>query len=140
MDFFGPDITSRVLANVFAAVVVITALYLLRIGYRYFLNYLGTGKIKESTVQYAELHTLLNNEAAKGILQFYFILKEPSKVKFVIVDKNDQELKVLIDENREPGNYPVEFNSSEIPNGIYFYQLHTDLQKISKVIKIQNPE
>lgn len=138
MEFFGPDATSRILSNVFAAIVVITALYLLRIGYRYLLNFLGTGKVKQLKTQYAELHTLVNNRSANGQLKFYFILKERTSVRFVIADQEDKVLKVLIDEDKTPGDYPVEFDSSELPDGVYFYQLITNKQKISKVFRIVN--
>lgn len=33
------------------------------------------------------------------------------------------EVKTLINENRSPGNYEVEFDGSDLPSGIYFYKL-----------------
>lgn len=128
----------RILVNVIAGLSVLTALYLLLIGYRYLLRVYSTGKVKGTKTQFAELHTLVNNRSASGEIQFLFILKETAKVKFAIVDGNDKELRILLDEEKNPGNYPVYFDTTTIPNGIYFYQLKTDLQKISKVFKIDN--
>jgi hypothetical protein len=128
----------RILINVIAGLSIITAFYLLLIGYRYILNVIGTGKIRPSKVKYAELYTLLNNRSAQGEIQFLFILRSSTKVRFAIVDKDDSEVKLLIDEQREPGNYPVSFDTTTVPNGVYFYQLKTDLQKITKVFKINN--
>ncbi len=124
--------------NVLAGLSVITAVYLLLIAYRYLLKYLGTGKVKGTKTQFAQLHTLVNNRSASGEVQFLFMLKEPTNVKFTIVDKDENEVKVLLEEHREPGDYPVYFDTTAIPNGIYFYRLQTDLQKISKVFKIIN--
>ncbi len=128
----------RILINVIAGLSIITALYLLLIGYRYILNIIGTGKIRPSKVKYAELYTLLNNRSAQGEIQFLFILRSSTKVRFAIVDKDDSEVKLLVDEQRGPGNYPVSFDTTTVPNGVYFYQLKTDLQKITKVFKINN--
>ena len=128
----------RILINVIAGLSIITALYLLLIGYRYILNVIGTGKIRPSKVKYAELYTLLNNRSAQGEIQFLFILRSSTKVKFAIVDKDDSEVKLLVDEQRGPGNYPVSFDTTTVPDGVYFYQLKTDLQKITKVFKINN--
>ncbi len=128
----------RILINVIAGLSIITALYLLLIGYRYILNVIGTGKIRPSKVKYAELYTLLNNRSAQGEIQFLFILRSSTKVRFAIVDKDDSEVKLLVDEQRGPGNYPVSFDTTTVPDGVYFYQLKTDLQKVTQVFKINN--
>ena len=128
----------RVLLNIVAGLSIVAALYLLLIGYRYLLNIISTGKIKGRNTQFSELYTLLNNRSAKGQVQFYFILKVTSNVKFSIVDKDDKELRTLVDEERQPGNYPVEFDTNSLPDGIYFYQLKTEIQKITKVFKVNN--
>ncbi|MDA8714561.1 hypothetical protein N9M27_01660 [Flavobacteriales bacterium] len=128
----------RVLINVVAGLSILAAIYLLLIGYRYLLNIISTGKVKANNTQFAELYTLINNQTAKGQIQFYFILKTAANVKFSIVDKDENELNVLIDEEREPGDYPVEFDTKTLPDGIYFYQLKTEIQKITKVFKVKN--
>ena len=128
----------RVLINVVAGLSILAAIYLLLIGYRYLLNIISTGKVKANNTQFAELYTLINNQTAKGQIQFYFIFKTAANVKFSIVDKDENELNVLIDEEREPGDYPVEFDTKTLPDGIYFYQLKTEIQKITKVFKVKN--
>jgi len=128
----------RILMNVIAGLSIVSALYLLLIGYRYLLKVLSTGSMAEGQGNYAKLHTLINNRAAHGEIQFLFMLSESTNVKFAIVDKNEKDIQVLVQEEKEPGNYPVKFNTNSVPNGIYFYQLKTDLQKISKVFKVDN--
>ena len=128
----------RILINIVAGLSILSALYLLLIAYRYLLNVIGTGKIKNSDKKYAELYTLLNNRSANGEIQFMYILKGKSKVRFAIVDKNDEEIVVLVKDEKGPGNHPVSFDTNTVPNGVYFYQLKTDMQKITKVFKVNN--
>jgi len=128
----------RILINVLAGLSILTALYLLLIGYRYLLKVLSTGKFSHTNSKFAELHTLVNNRAAHGEIEFLFMLTEACNVKFSIVDKDENDIEVLVEEEKIPGNYPISFNTTSIPDGIYFYQLKTDLQKISKVFKIDN--
>jgi hypothetical protein len=40
-----------------------------------------------------------------------------------IYDILGNEIATLIDEQKSPGIYEVEFNAGEMPNGIYFYKL-----------------
>jgi hypothetical protein len=50
---------------------------------------------------------------------------EKLKVNLVIFDVLGQEIRTLVNENQQPGNYEVSFNASDLPSGIYFYQLKT---------------
>jgi hypothetical protein len=40
-----------------------------------------------------------------------------------VYDVLGNEVAILIDEYRNAGSYDVDFNASEIPSGVYFYQL-----------------
>lgn len=132
------DLMTKIMVNVIAALALLTAIYLLIIGYRFLLNYIGTGKLKPTNVKYAELHTIVNNKSASGEVNFYFTLPETTKIRFVIADANDNVVQELINEEKKEGGHTVSLDSTLLPNEIYFYQLHTDLQKISKVFKIEN--
>jgi hypothetical protein len=46
-------------------------------------------------------------------------------VKLTVYDRIGREVKVLVDENKSPGTYTVEFNASNLPSGIYFYRIKT---------------
>ena len=41
-----------------------------------------------------------------------------------IYDVLGKEITTLVNEQKSPGNYQVEFNANGLPSGIYFYQLH----------------
>ena len=48
---------------------------------------------------------------------------EESFVKLKIYDVLGREVAVLVNEKQNPGNYQVEWNASNLPSGVYFYQL-----------------
>lgn len=52
----------------------------------------------------------------------YSINKE-SEIVLKIYDTLGNELQTLVEENQMPGNYEVEFNTSTLTSGVYFYQL-----------------
>lgn len=48
-----------------------------------------------------------------------------SNVTLKVFNSLGEEVRTLIDEQKEAGNYELEFNAENIPSGIYFYQLKT---------------
>ena len=44
-------------------------------------------------------------------------------MKLIIYDVLGKEVATLVDEYNSAGNYEVEFNSSDLPSGVYFYTL-----------------
>lgn len=48
-----------------------------------------------------------------------------SRVTLKVFDILGNEVATLVDEEKQPGNYEVEFNAAKLPSGIYFYQLRT---------------
>jgi subtilisin-like proprotein convertase family protein len=48
------------------------------------------------------------------------------EVKLVIYDILGKEIQTLVNEKLQPGTYEVTFDGSNLPSGIYFYQLKTD--------------
>ncbi len=127
----------HVVADVLMALSIMVSAYLLFIAYRKFVTYIGLGKIRKTTVNYATLYDL-KNPYAKGDIQFGFELKEETKLLLQIIDKNDQVITVLKDETFQEGIHPVYFDTKEIPNGEYFYQLITPYQKLTKKFFIVN--
>jgi len=45
-------------------------------------------------------------------------------VTLKVFDVLGNEIATLVNEEKQPGTYEVEFDESELPSGIYFYQLH----------------
>ncbi|MBK8946279.1 MAG: right-handed parallel beta-helix repeat-containing protein [Ignavibacteriae bacterium] len=54
------------------------------------------------------------------------VKSEKSNVELVIFDILGKEVKTLINQYHNPGNYEVTFEAQNLPSGIYFYQLKTD--------------
>jgi CubicO group peptidase (beta-lactamase class C family)/uncharacterized lipoprotein YbaY len=52
-----------------------------------------------------------------------YSVPELSKVKLTVFNLLGEEIKTLVDEEKMPGSYELEFNSENIPSGVYFYQI-----------------
>jgi len=52
-----------------------------------------------------------------------FGLQNKSSVKIIILNSIGEEVAVVLNEERESGFHQVEFNASNLPSGVYFYQL-----------------
>ena len=52
-----------------------------------------------------------------------YTIPELSKVKLTLFNLLGEEMKTLINEEKNAGNYSVEFNATNLPSGVYFYQL-----------------
>ncbi len=64
-----------------------------------------------------------------------YTLKESAYVKLTVYDRLGREVKVLVDENKNPGTYTIEFNASDLPSGIYFYRIKAnDRTEVKKMI------
>lgn len=127
----------HILADVLLASSILIALYLLFIAYRKFLTYLGLGRLKQTTVKYATVYDL-RPPYAKGKVQFGYELGEETEVKFQLIDKNEKLMKLFVEEKEAEGIYPVYLDTTEFPNGEYFYQLITPYQKVTKKFFIVN--
>ncbi len=131
----GP--VGQIIADILLASSIAVSAILLFIAYRKFVAYMGGGKKRKTTVKYATVYDL-RPPYAKGEVQFGFELGEETPVKFQIVDKNQNVVKLYKDEVLQKGIYPVYCDTREIKNGEYYYELHTPYQKISKKFFIVN--
>jgi len=57
--------------------------------------------------------------------QINYSIKEGGLVQLKIYDILGKEVATLVNENKEAGNYSVDFNATELPSGVYVYQLTT---------------
>ena len=63
----------------------------------------------------------------------YSVAKE-SNVTIKIYDVMGREVETLVNENKEPGNYEVNFNAQNLASGIYFYKMNAgDFTSIKKL-------
>ncbi|MBV6478288.1 MAG: hypothetical protein HGGPFJEG_01038 [Ignavibacteria bacterium] len=61
-----------------------------------------------------------------------FDIPEKSQVKLAVFDVLGNEVKTLVNEIQQAGSYEVDFTSTGLPSGIYFYRLETKNNIISK--------
>ncbi|MBI1933975.1 MAG: T9SS type A sorting domain-containing protein, partial [Ignavibacteriales bacterium] len=52
-----------------------------------------------------------------------FSIPETANVKLIVYDVLGKAITTLVNENKSPGNYDVEFNASYLSSGIYFYKI-----------------
>ncbi len=69
--------------------------------------------------------------------QISYSIKSAGQVTLKIYNMLGQEIASLVNERKEPGNYSVTFNASDLPTGIYVYKLtandFTDTKKLMLV-------
>lgn len=58
--------------------------------------------------------------------QISFGLPKSGNVKLVVFDILGREVKTLVDEFKQAGNYNINFDGTDYSSGIYFYQLHVN--------------
>jgi hypothetical protein len=136
-ELWNSGTAGRITANILIALSILVALYLLLIAYRKLMIRFGRGKAKKITVKYANVFEL-KPPYAKGTVQFGFELVEPAHVEFRIVDMNEKVLVSLVNQEFSAGTHPILFNSTNYPNGLYYYQFISPLQNISKKFIIDN--
>jgi len=136
-ELWNSGTAGRITANILIALSILVALYLLLIAYRKLMIRFGRGKAKKITVKYANVFEL-KPPYAKGTVQFGFELVEPAHVEFRIVDMNEKVLVSLVNQEFSAGTHPILFNSTNHPNGLYYYQFISPLQNISKKFIIDN--
>ncbi|MFC2132104.1 T9SS type A sorting domain-containing protein [Bacteroidota bacterium] len=59
-------------------------------------------------------------------------LKYPSHVIIKVFDVLGNTIAVLVDENKEPGGYNIDFDATSLPPGAYFYQLQTQSETLTR--------
>ncbi len=54
------------------------------------------------------------------------------KVRLIVYDALGREVRKLVDEEKDAGNYKIEFNADGLASGIYFYRMWTPAVTITK--------
>ncbi|MFA5010415.1 MAG: glycosyl hydrolase family 8 [Ignavibacteria bacterium] len=69
------------------------------------------------------------------VTKIYFDIPKLSSVKISVYDVSGREVKVLVNEKYQPGNYETVFDGSMYSNGVYFYKIQTgDFTETKKMI------
>ena len=64
-----------------------------------------------------------------------FSVPEKSNVNLTVLNSIGEQVALILNENKEPGFYQVEFNAANLSSGVYFYQLHAgNFVKTKKMI------
>ena len=77
-------------------------------------------------------------EPAWGVIQLYFTAEKSGKGTFRLCAKEGQAEWVLFDGEFKPGNTIVNFDTTLVPNGWYYYEVKTENQKTYKLLEIKN--
>ena len=67
----------------------------------------------------------------------YQVNKE-GRIRILLYSILGEKIKTIIDEYKNAGSYSVIINSDEIPSGVYFYTLETNVQRLVKKLIILN--
>lgn len=118
-----------------AILCVSLALLVLIIAYRKLLAYLGKGRVP--TEKYCVLYRIEKNPV-QGMVEFYFTSEEERFVHFELLNEDYTVFKELSAEDRKVGGHIIHFDSTSIPNGVYYYQLRTENQKTMKKMVVEN--
>jgi len=71
-------------------------------------------------------------------LPFYFTNEKKKHVIFEILSESEEVLHTLTDQEYNQGGHIIRFDSKELANGTYFYQLRTENQETKKRMVINN--
>ena len=59
----------------------------------------------------------------------------PTNVSLIIYDILGNEITALVNENKPPGIYEIEFDAASLPSGVYLYKLETgSFTQIKKMV------
>lgn len=103
--------------------------------YRWLLRSLSKGSIDKA--DYCDLYSL-EIEPASGELPFYFTSEKEKEVTLSLLDNEMNVIQEIAKKECKVGGNIVRFDSTQIPNGDYFYSLKTDNQKIVKKMTVLN--
>lgn len=121
--------------NLYAIIITGSSLF-----FFYFLYTLLIRNFSKSHIDQRDFARLNDLEAQyiSGEVEFYFSMEERKQVVFSILDKNMQEVERLTEREFAGGGHIVRFDTTKLPDGVYFYCLQTPNQKTMKKMKIQH--
>jgi hypothetical protein len=108
-------------------------------------TYSSKAELTSETVKRIRFNSASNVPRAFSLLQNYpnpfnpsttigFAIPVSSHVTLTIIDVLGRQVETLIDENREAGEYKVQWDPTNLSSGLYFYRLkaagHTDTKKL----------
>ena len=116
---------------VYVVLMVVLAIVL----YKLLLKRLNRGNVVAGS--FCELQAV-TTKPAFGEIDFCFTCKENKHVDFEIVSLNFEPIISVVSKEFDAGQHILKFDSTQIENGEYYYQLRTNNQRIFKKIFIDN--
>jgi hypothetical protein len=129
--FLVIDLPKLIVNVAWGTLIVIVAIIL----YRLLLRKLKKGVMDNSG--YIVLHRS-EKEPAFGAIQLYFTAEEPGNAVFRLYEKNGDKEWMLFEGDFKQGNTIVNFDTTSVPNGWYYYEVKTANQKTYKLLEIKN--
>jgi hypothetical protein len=86
---------------------------------------------------YCELNPLEKNPAS-GLLEFYFTTSSERNVSFEILNESYTSVALVTNQIYQEGQHILRFDSTQLENGNYFYQLKTENQQTIRKMVILN--
>jgi hypothetical protein len=121
--------------NSLAILFTICAILVLYIAYKELLRRLGKGAVVKE--DYAVLYGL-EKPRITGEVEFYFTMNQSRHMTFSLLDAAMQEIHVLADKEYASGGHIVRYDTTNLPDGIYFYCLRSSNQKTMKRMVVQH--
>lgn len=122
----------RVVLNITWATLVVVLMIIL---YRVILQRMKKGLIDNST--FIILHTV-EKSPAHGMIQFYFTSEQSTEAILRLYDKAETMELILHKGAVKKGNTIIDFDTTTLPNGLYFYEIKTNDQKTFKLLEVKN--
>lgn len=95
-----------------------------------------TSSVDFKSLETAKLGQFYPNPAS-GKVTIPFEIAQQGKVLLQVINTDGKTIRTLLDENRQPGIYKVEFNASDLVNGIYILRLRSNnLFSISPLVVV----
>jgi len=86
---------------------------------------------------YCVLYSFERSEQT-GEIEFYFTNETAKHVVFEILGEDHKVILTLEDKEFKPGGHLILFDSKQLTNGVYYYQLRSDNQKTLKRMNVMN--
>jgi len=96
-------------------------------GFSYIKNSQNVG-ITQISTSIPDKHLLMQNypNPFNPITTINFLIPKNTFVKIKVFDIRGKDICTLVNENLNAGSYKVDFDGSNYPSGIYYYEIKTD--------------
>jgi uncharacterized membrane protein YhiD involved in acid resistance len=79
-----------------------------------------------------------NTDEISGEVQMYVELDQQKTFQLHWKNKANEDILIIFDGTKKKGGHIFTFDTKQLQNGFYFYELTTDNQKISKLVEVRN--